>query len=379
MNKQPTIMEAFDRMENKGSNNETKEVVEKVLEKNIEQINNSNEIVEVRYDNEIYKVWKVEFIRPLIRKFLKEKYPESLIVRELNDIDMTLFDNKSTNIIPIEIQRTSLFNKKFRHTEFEDSIRRQLEDNITNYGICYLFFDYEYIRFLQSYTKCTTISINLTWIVKLMRENILKVFAIRYDGETKELTTKDFDFLKVLSQTCPIGYDSDERILNRNKLKIFQNVIRGYNFTQEEITQFENEFDSRNNKESKSSHDYFIKSNNERCRQYGNILGAFHSLQNINKTLSCTLNENEDHRSQFGATLGLFYRNSSYRSDSNAQIQFIDKFDIAQYFPGYLRNKEMWDYCKKKQRIFKMNEFRGIIKGYFNYEFIKKQSTMADY
>ncbi len=384
--RQPTVMDYFNKMEIQESNGETKEIIkDKVINEDVkipntkESINDSNGIVEVKYGNEIYKTWKVEFIRPFIYRYLKERYPDSLIVREISKIDITVFDNLSNNRIPVEIQKTPLsVTKTFSHIVFEQSIRTQIEINIKTYSLCWFFFDSEYLRYLQSGNIGKATSINMTWIINLMRENTLRVFTIKYNGDVRELTTKDFDFLKDISQTCSIGEDSVERILIKNKLEIYYNVIKGYNFTQEEITQFENDFDNRNDDKYNDSCEYFTSSNNIRCKLYGNIMLATHSLLNINKHLSCTI-EDKPKRTVYCVILGLFYQNDFYGGNKNARIQFTDKFGIAKYFPGYLRNKEMWDYCKSKQRSFSINEFNGIITGTFNYEFIKKQSTMEDY
>ncbi len=378
---QPTIMDCFNRLTIPESNNETEEYIEEITLENPyisdvkEIINDSNKIVEVRYGNEIYRTWKVEFIRPFIYKFLKEKVPNCLLVREINKIDITIFDNIKNDQTPVEIQKTPISRNKFAHHNFEEYIRTQLDINIKNYGKCWFFFDSEYLRFLQSGNIGKGTSIDLTWLVKLMRENTLKVFTIKYDGTVKELITKDFDFLKNISQVCEIGYDNDERILNRNKLKIFHNVINGYKLTQEEITQFENEFDNRDDTEYVKSTDYFNNSNDERCKLYGSILSVFRNLYIINNILSCNCNKHV----VYCITLGILYQNEFRADNHNSYIKFIDKFDIAQYFPGYIRNKEMWNYCKRKQRSFSSNEFYGIIEGTFNYEFIKKQSTMSDY
>ncbi len=342
--------------------------------KNIEHINESNEIIEIRYGDEIYKNWKVKFIRPYIYKFLKEVYPNSIIAREINQIDITIFDNITNEQIPVEIQKTPISYGKFAHHAFEQSIRTQIDINVKTYGICWLFFDSEYHKLLQSGNIGKTTNVDLTWLVKLMRETTLKVFSIKYDGTVKELTTKDFDFLKNMSQICQIGEDNDERILNKNKLKIYHNAVNSYKFTQEEITQFENEFDNHES-ESKGSLDYFMKSNNKRCKLYGDILNSIRSLPSINRNLSCTCNK----RIIYGVTLGLFEQNEFIGMHKNARIKFVNKFDVAQYFPGYLRNKELWDYCKEKQRIFTVPELSGITEGTFNYEFIKKQSTMKDF
>ena len=386
--RQPTIDELFDKLENEESINEIKESMkDKIITKDIsvtvnktDELYNENKFVEVKKGNEIYRTWKVKFIRPLIIKFLKELYPDSLIVREVNKIDITLFDNQTEIIIPIEIQKVpTIKNKAFGHAEFEQKIRKQVEDNIENYGKCWLFIDLEYLRFLQSGNVGNVTNIDMTWIIKLMRDDTLKVFAINYNEVTKELTTKDFDFLKKLSQICIMGHDNDKRELNRNKLKIYKNIIKGYNFTQEEITNFENAFDNRNDTNIERSILYFTTSDNKRCKLYGNILEAVGALPSINNILSCTIDKTI--YTTYAITIGLFHQNEFYGVNKNARIQFIDKFDIAQYFPGYLRNKEMWDYCKNKQRIFTIPEFRGIIEGREHcLKLIKNQSmSLEDY
>ncbi len=345
-----------------------------------EQINESSGIVEIIINDIVYKTWTVKHIRPLVINFLKEKYSDSLVVREINRIDLILIDNQSEDILPVEIQRTPISSSKtFSHTLFEGSIRTQLDINVESYGKCWFFFDSEYLRFLQSTDVGKTTSINMTWLVKLMKKEKLKTFVIRHDGEVRELTTKDFDFLKGMSQICIIEHDGDERMLDRNKLKIYRNVIRGHNFTQEEITKFESDFDNRNNSEYKVvSRDYYINSNNEKCKLYGKVIKAIGNLLILNNVLSCT-SEGKEKRAIFGVVVGLFEMNDFHGNNNNSRIQFVDKFNIAQYFPGYLRNKEMWKYCKKEQRVFTMNEFRGIVEGREHcLKLIKNQSTQCN-
>ena len=359
---------------------------EKIVTENVnitidekELFNDSNEIIEIKYGNEIYKTWTVKLISPLVVKACKERYPDSLVIRGI--IDYVIFDNKSDDIIPVEIQKTSINNrdKKFNHANFEQQMKTQIEINIKTHGICWLFFDYDYHRLLKSESIGKSTSIDMTWLVKYMKENTLKTFAIRYDGIVKELTTKDFDFLKNISQICSVGESNDERILTKNSLKIKKKLLYGYKFTQEEITKFENDFDNRTDKNCTSIIEYFMKSNNERCKLYGYLLHSINDLPNINNMLSCKSINKHKRELTNGVTLGILWRNDLNGHDKNAHIQFVDTFNIAQYFPGYVKNKEMWDYCKIKQRIFSISEFNGIIEGTFNYEFIKKQSTMEDF
>ncbi len=307
----------------------------------MEENDNKNNINEICINNIIYKTWSVELIRPFITNFLKEKYPKSLILSEINKIDILLLDNESNEIIPVEIQKTPIDYRNgscFRHAGFEDMIRRQLEDNIENYEKCWFFFDSEYLRFLQSKDVGKNTSINMTWLVKLMKENKLKVFVMRYDGIVTELTTKDFDFLKNISQTCIIGYENDDRILNRNKLKILKNVLHGYNFTQKEIHKFENDF--KNSNEEKRNI-YFIKSGDKRCNLYGYILQTITTLKRVNEILDMNNSDPADRR--YATCIGVFEIIGNHASGQRGHhMKFVDKFDICKYFPGYLRREKHW-------------------------------------
>ena len=349
---------------------EKKNIVENI--ENIDkQINESNKFVEVTYGNDIYITWKVKYIRPLITKFLKEKYSDSIIVPEINLIDITIFNTKLDEIIPIEIQKAPTSNKngvnKFANSSFENAIRKQLDDNITNYGKCWFFFDFEYFRYLQSKNVGSKTSINMTWIIDLIKDCTLKVFIIRYDGIIKELTTKDFDFLKEISHTCIIGYNNDERELNRNKLKIFRNILFGYKFTQNEINDFYNEL-YNNIEENNQCHSYFRKNKNERCKLYGNIIFSIGNLNLINNTLDMSINEYDPHQHN---KLIVIYM-GIFEILKNHNMKFIDKFDICKYFPGYLRREKHW-------LTYKGNEINGktflnMCNGYY-----KNSSTIFDY
>lgn len=295
-------------------------------------------------NNETYKCWTVELIRPYVVKFLKEKFPDSLMTFETNRIDIVVFDNRTDDIVPVEIQRIYASSKYgFSHAGFEDSIRRQLEDNIENYDVCWFFFDAEYLRFLQTkdIRQHGGISINMNWLVKYMKEDKAKVFVIRYDGLANELSSKDFDFLKDISQTCILGYENDERILNRNKLKMFRDILRGHNFNQDDIYRVI-EY-AKNNKQNREKLEMFARrQKDKRIKLYGSVLHATGRLPSINNLLDMnTNNHNQYMEGKWDASfIGIF---DLYGDSHSATARFVDRFNVCKYFPGYLRNKDIWD------------------------------------
>ncbi len=52
------------------------------------------------------------------------------------------------------------------------------------------------------------------------------------------------------------------------------------------------------------------------------------------------------HEKYYISVLGLF---DMEKSSQNSFATFLDKFDIAEYFPGYMRNRETWDHLKGKR------------------------------
>lgn len=376
---QPTIMELFDIFENKESNNETKEIIEdEIITENVnivldeKSLVKQDEIVEVKYENEIYKMWKVKFIRPKITNFLKENHSNSLIVYELDNIDIVLFDNETFDIIPTEIQRTETFKSKYNknyyvidHSRFEDRIRRQIENNIKEYDKCWFFMDLEYLRYLQSGSLRKNISIDMSWFVDLIKKNKLKVFAIKYDGLVKELTTEDFKFIELTE---------DQKVLNRNKLKIYINVIRNLKFSDNEINNFYTIYDNENKQHNWKEEFKNNSGDNKRRELYGWTLYSMSDLSAINEILdmnSKIINYNyfrNIKRCLF--YIGIFevieYRNNGYITT------FIDKFDICKYFPGYIKNKKQWDGYKGNN--LNHSTFTMIVNGS-----LKQHKTMLDF
>lgn len=100
-------------------------------------------------DNNNY--WLAEDVTPYIMKFLIKKFPECIIIREFDKIDIIVLNIN----LPVEIQST-IFDKK-RNSIFisriEDLIRRQIEINIKIYGRCWLFLDENFIKYLNNDTS----------------------------------------------------------------------------------------------------------------------------------------------------------------------------------------------------------------------------------
>lgn len=130
-----------------------------------------------------YIFWKnVRMTNDHIFEFIKNKFPNSLILPEFNMIDWFVIDEN----LPIEIQSTIVDRDGIpRHAHFENAIRQQLEQNIINYGTCWFFFDEYYLKYLQKDIG-KTVSINYDWLYKLLQEEKLKIFTVTHDGKIDE-------------------------------------------------------------------------------------------------------------------------------------------------------------------------------------------------
>lgn len=314
-----------------------------------------------------YTFWnKAKVVKPYIIQYLKNSFSDKLILSEFNKIDLLVLRKN----IPVEIQSTPVLVKKLSilHSEFENSIRRQLEDNIENYGLCWFFFDAEYYRYLSEATN-TQIALNLDWFAKYVKEDKLKVFTIKYNGEIKELKYEYLEFIRKLSNTCKIEYDSDDRVLNRNKLDIVSNMLEGHKFTQIEIDRFTSLFNERKTVGDNEVLCNFLmkkKDNREKC--YGDIMHAIGNLNGINKFLDINPYYNKAEKANaerldiIETTIG-----------RNSHTKFIDKFNVCQYFPGYIRNKEIWNSLKNRTLI--DAQLKSVFSSYKN----KNQSNLLNF
>lgn len=175
---------------------------------------NNNGIVRVKQNGIEYTVWThTAIVRPYIKKCLKDIFPDKLIIRELNQIDLTILEEN----LPIEIQSTIVNTNGMHYAQWEKNIRTQIEQNIISYDRCWFFFDSGLLKGMINAGK--NMSINMDWFRKFIKEEKLRVFTISYNGTIEEKGYKDFDFLSNVSQTCAIAAETDDMVLNKLKLK----------------------------------------------------------------------------------------------------------------------------------------------------------------
>lgn len=334
--------------------------------------NDQNGIVKVLQNGIEYTVWThANVVRPHVKKFLKEKFPDSLVVSELNRIDFVLPEKN----LPVEIQSTIVGHSNSRYAgihyaTWENNIRTQIDRNIVPYGVCWFFFDSELLTCMKNATRGMDISMD--WFRQYMKEEKLKVFTVSYEGVVEEKIYKDFDFLSSVSQTCKIAAETDDMMLNKNKMKIFTNVINGHGFTQDEIDKFEDGYKKYcktnkidvdkigDNKENDRMRVFLLKLKDERAKLYAYILYAVNNLPAINQLLdrkAQSLKKRQiDNAKVYARTLGIF---DTEGYTQRCITRFIDRFDVCKYFQGFLRNEEIWS--KLRSHGLNNRQFGNII------------------
>lgn len=312
-----------------------------------------------------YIFWnKVSVVDNYIFEFIKNKFPNGLVIPEFCLIDWFVLEKD----LPVEIQSTMLKPTGTpAHANFEKAIRTQLEQNIINYGKCWFFFDSEYLRYLQNDIE-KNISINYDWFYKLMKEKKLVVFTCSYDGQIEERTTKEFEFIRKYSSTRVIEENQDSRIIQRNKSKIAYNILNNKGIKSDDIAKLRTELlQIKNEKKLKGtfySFGKYIENPEDKsiCHIY-RILGG--ELEIINISLDCSFGNNDNQRIiYYFDILGL--TEQIWGGQQNTIRQFTDKYDICQYFPGYIRNKDKWDYLKESRMNLNRKQLNAIISGKIN-------------
>lgn len=330
-----------------------------------------------------YKFWISDEVRPFIFGFLKKEFPDKFIMHEFDQVDIFVLDEN----LPIEIQsvhRQTKGKEKLRGPRisgFEDNIRRQIEADISIYGRCWFFFDASLLEYLQNDLGRHT-SINMDWMYQYFKDGKMRLFTVTYNGIIKEISDEDFSFLPKTSSTCKRSENEDFRILQKNRAKIMVNVLKGHNFRNSEINDIYILFKSRNNGQYKSFMPWLMRKEQGRTNrelEYGYIRDI--RLEHINNVLNCTISNgiNGDVKQPRSSRSLLYMLLSSgiFDKDKNGRIYFIDKYNIVQYFPGYIIKKDLWDYLRTHSIDEKT--FNAIIRGETDYLWwVKNQTTIED-
>lgn len=298
------------------------------------------------------RFWKVEEVIPYIICELKKRFPDSIIDREFCKVDIMVLGPN----IPVEIQKTPI---NIRGTpgisEFENLIRKQIEQNIDIYGQCWFFFDAKLLYHLQN-NLGTNSCINMDWFYQFYKSEKLKIFVITIDGVIRELEDKDFEFIRKFSQTCRLSKNEEYRILVRNKSKITYKVLNGYGFNTEDIISWYNEYEK--NTENLPFVDW-LKIRGDRERKLSLIRDAVCSIIAINEMLKCNMKGGAGSATNPASILGIIRRNAKN------SIICSDEYNILEYFPGYIEKKELWDYWRT--HVVDNMTFIKTVKGEYDY------------
>jgi hypothetical protein len=317
-------------------------------------------VITQKYGNNTYTFWRIsDIVHPYISKFLKKEFPNGVITREFNKIDHAVLKEN----LPVEVQSTPAYTYErpgINHSQFEQKIEGQLRQKIDKYGKGIFIFDSEYLRYLQ--TDITSASrIRWDWFYRHIKEGILRVFVIRYDGIIREVFLKDFEFISKISQTCQVSRESNERILERNKLVIMNNVLEWHKFTTDEFNKMYDAF------KLSGFGDFDAWLSRDGCTDremlYFYIVHAMTTLKDINNVLACRVAINKKSYirtyAHYMKILGLIDF-KSVGTSADMRI-FADYPKIAEYFPGYIINKGLWNGLKN--RYIRYHTFCGLATG----------------
>lgn len=305
--------------------------------------------------------WIVEEIRPYILKYLQEKFPDSILEREFDQVDIMIHGPR----IPVEIQKTSVKKACVAISTFEDLIRRQIEQNIMTFEQCWLFIDAKFLYHLQNNLNRHT-SINMDWLYQFFKTEKVRVFAITINGIVRELEDKDFEFIRKFSNTCKLSNEDEHRILARNKSKIAYNVYKGHGFTTEELKKLYDEYEKDSIRPKSFEFQRWLEGKEGRYKELGVIKRAIGMLSQINDMLKCNMKDR--HAVQYASTLGITEgnKNGSGGDMKFSRMRCDDNYTILEHFPGYFEKKELWDFWRT--HTVAHNTFMTVVRGeYPNY------------
>ncbi len=318
----------------------------------------TNNIKEDRY-------WKIDEILPHVMKWLTEKFPNAILEREFDDVDIMVHGPK----IPVEIQKTPECKTncgKPHISGFEKLIEKRIRIDIENCGMCWFLLDTRFLNQLQN-NSLSRSQIDMSWFYQFWKDGKLKVFTIDLNKNIKEiLEDKEFDFIKE---------KKERRILGKEKYEIAYKIYNRYGFTTEEINRWYNEYRMDNNRTTKGLIAYLSKKGG-RERVFANIRLALCNLDAINDMLICNLEPSN--RAAIGEVRILGIINSDRNNGKNSKIICTNEDNILEHFSGYFENKELWNYWMTHYVDY--NTFFKVVTGeYPNYlEDRKKQKTIED-
>lgn len=332
-----------------------------------------NGILTQIYKGEKFTFWySATVVSPYILNFLTEKYPGTIIIPEFNYTDFVVTDEN----MPVEIQSTVISHpgkggQGLMHSEFEQKIIKQLIQNIGRYKKCIFFFDSEYLRYLQNLATKNT-RINLDWFYNYVKEGKLIVFVIKYDGTIRKTDLSDFEFILALSTL------REGNILDRNKFKIMSRVLKWKGLSTKEINEIYKEFKCEyidNEEKIKSFYKWLCRKGcTKREHELMYVYGAMQHLEQIDSMLDCNIISGDDIKtiSRDAQKLGLFDSKDTGKSVSTGYMRiFTDHSNIAELFPGYINNKDLWD--SLKTRYISYDTLCGIVMKTVDINWWKKQ------
>lgn len=316
-------------------------------------------------NREKYRFWKVEEILQTVMRWLRKKFPDSILEREFDDVDIMIHGPK----IPVEIQKTPECKTdcgKPHISVFEKLTEKRIRIDIDNCGICWFLLDARFLEHLQN-NSLSRSQIDMRWLYQFWKDKKLRIFTIDSNKNIREiLEDKEFDFIE---------NKKERRELGKEKYNIAYKVYKSYGFTTEEIHLWYNEYKLDNKKTTKGLPAYLSRKGG-RQRDFAYIRFALCNLDAINDMLVCNLEPRN--RAAIGQARILGIISSDRYNGKNSMTSCINRDNILEHFSGYFENKELWDYWNTHNVDY--NTFFKVVTGeYPNYlKDRKNQKTIED-
>ncbi|MDD5474801.1 MAG: hypothetical protein PHU34_11755 [Candidatus Methanoperedens sp.] len=298
------------------------------------------EIPQINKNNgKVFHFWtNVEIVFDYVWSYLLEKFSDDILLPEVDRIDIM----NLTKNIPIEIQSTIVNFSAARsrvfiqHNLFFSHVKNQLYMNITKYGKCWFFFDWEYFDYIIDGIGKDSI-FSLYELFGIYDPDSLKVFVVRYNGEIKELTP---------NHDMPI-LNKDEEMLEKNRTKILNDVLKKYGFTSSEIKKYRDTYFKEVHESDRFWTWLLTKRDDNRAILLSHIIQIQKRLREINMLLDRQKKPfaNWFTYTTFAArTMGIIFLDQTTK-----KYGFLDQFSMCKYFPAYQRNEAFWNSLNGKK------------------------------